>query len=203
VVGVRLVRWRWVVLAASVLLIAAGAAWRIEAMLYLPMFLLGVLMAASLPELLRVRERMPRAGAVVLTVLAPVLLVAPWLLGPSVDLGAVGRAVLETAAVIGAALMVFCAITVPFVQRALETPVLRWLGLISFSLYLVHEPVVIGFAFLLGDDLLPLAALLSVGVSVPLAWLFHRAIEVPSHRLARVVGSKLRARTSERAATTG
>lgn len=68
------------------------------------------------------------------------------------------------------------------------------LGTISFSLYLVHEPIVVSLAQLDRARVPWLAvAALAVPVSLVVAVVFHRWIEAPAHRLSRRVGSRARA----------
>jgi peptidoglycan/LPS O-acetylase OafA/YrhL len=81
--------------------------------------------------------------------------------------------------------------------RALNHPVLRFYGRISFSLYLLHPlaltviwnmPVVLGNTIAVGVPSAILAATLwvvSVAVITPLAWASHRWIELPAMRFGR------------------
>jgi peptidoglycan/LPS O-acetylase OafA/YrhL len=70
-----------------------------------------------------------------------------------------------------------------------------WLGLISYSLYLVHYPffrfcgaIWVGmFGTKPGNFLIPLV--FSV-LSIPVAYAFYSYIEAPSHRLARKIGGR-------------
>ena len=82
-------------------------------------------------------------------------------------------------------------------KRFLSTRVMQWVGLVSFSLYLVHEPVLISSAVFFGDDNLLLAAVVGVTVSLILAVAFYRWIEVPSHKLSRTVGALARANVEQ------
>jgi peptidoglycan/LPS O-acetylase OafA/YrhL len=73
----------------------------------------------------------------------------------------------------------------PF-ARALRRPSLVWLGRVSFSLYLVHLPLLLAATHLLRDQDVPeVAALMAVVLSLPVAALMCRWVEVPAHRLAR------------------
>lgn len=70
---------------------------------------------------------------------------------------------------------------------------LAWIGTFSYSLYLIHYPLFqwAGFAWQKSFASKPaslLVALAAVALVIPLAWLFHRLIELPSHRLARRLG---------------
>ena len=179
-------------LAAALVLAAAGAGAVLgrPALTYLPMFALGVLLAVHLRSLRELAERLPsRAWWPVVTVTV-LLLTSRW---TAVGLGADGRLADATTpvAVAGAGGAVLVAAFCPPVRAALESRPLRWLGLISFSLYLVHEPVVVAVAFLLGPGagwlVLPVAA----PIALPVAVVFFHVVEAPSHRLARRVGAAL------------
>jgi peptidoglycan/LPS O-acetylase OafA/YrhL len=72
---------------------------------------------------------------------------------------------------------------------------LVFLGRMSYSLYLVHLPLVIIFAAVLSKGL-P-TAVLSVIVGLLGSCLFYFAVEKPAHRLARRVAARQRLRTPE------
>ena len=85
----------------------------------------------------------------------------------------------------------------PILRRALATPVMRWLGKISFSLYLTHFPVlftVTAAIYVVIAAYLPFGASLAVGgltgiaVSLAIAALFERWIDRPAIALSRMVG---------------
>lgn len=67
------------------------------------------------------------------------------------------------------------------------------IGTFSYSLYLIHYPLfhLAGHAWQLHFGAKPASILISLAavlLVVPLAWVFHRCIEAPSHRLARSLG---------------
>jgi hypothetical protein len=71
------------------------------------------------------------------------------------------------------------------VSRGLSTPVPRWFGRISYSLYLWHWPVIVLGAALTASGLLTIKqALAAVAVSILLAWTSYRLIEQPPQRTA-------------------
>lgn len=86
---------------------------------------------------------------------------------------------------------------------ALSHPTTRWLGLVSYGLFLWHLPVFEGLYALTGapffrGGMLPLLAV-GVPVSLALAFLSYRLVEVPCSRLAaRLAAGKRRQRESER-----
>lgn len=78
-------------------------------------------------------------------------------------------------------------------DRPLRRPAVQWLGTRSFSLYLVHEPVVVAVGYLTGWTS-PAVLLLTVPVSLGLAEVVFRIVERPAHRLARRAGSMVERR---------
>jgi peptidoglycan/LPS O-acetylase OafA/YrhL len=113
------------------------------------------------------------------------LIVIGWLLRPLVPSGTVGAIVLAQLPVVGATGLVLSAIAVPTVRRALDRAPFQWLGRISFSLYLIHIPIIATLSFVLGDGNWFIVALLTIPLSLLSALAFHRAIERPAHGLAR------------------
>jgi peptidoglycan/LPS O-acetylase OafA/YrhL len=78
-----------------------------------------------------------------------------------------------------------------FLPRALAAPALLWLGRVSFSLYLVHMPVLAAAVHATHGWLSSWAALaIGVLVSLLVAAGFHAWVEAPAHRLSRRVGAR-------------
>lgn len=70
--------------------------------------------------------------------------------------------------------------------RFLELPSLRWLGGISYGLYLIHVPVISTLNQLGVFAAVPEAGfVLVLGLSLALAWLAHQVIELPAQRRAK------------------
>ncbi|HWX49442.1 MAG TPA: acyltransferase [Roseomonas sp.] len=85
--------------------------------------------------------------------------------------------------------------------QALRRPVLLWLGKVSFSLYLVHLPVLLALTHALrGQASSGIVALLAILLSLPIAAAMHALVERPAHRLARRLPAprtgRLQARTT-------
>jgi peptidoglycan/LPS O-acetylase OafA/YrhL len=68
------------------------------------------------------------------------------------------------------------------VARGLSLPPMRWVGRISYSLYLWHWPVLVLGAAAAGGRLSAAHALLGVALSVVLAWASYRFVEQPPQR---------------------
>lgn len=87
----------------------------------------------------------------------------------------------------GALLIIALAFGTPVSDRVLSTHnVLIWLGRVSYSLYLVHWPIIMTCVHLLRERL-PLIAILAIAVAMSLAAaeLMNRLIEQPSIALGR------------------
>ena len=190
VMAARALRRAWVFAAAlAVLCTVTGRLVDIEALVYLPVFFLGVLMAVRLSDLRSAVGAWPRLGRAALAAASLTLLIASWLARPIE--GTIGSDVLWGLAGLGAAGLVVVVIGSPTAERALSSAVPRWLGKISFSLYLVQAPLIGTIAYLLGDANWQLVTLLAVPGSLLLGWLFHLAVERPTHRLAKWAGRRL------------
>jgi len=119
-----------------------------------------------------------------------------WKLLPAPPLGLQGDPI-TLQIMIGVAFIFGGVALMPNLQRRLASPVLRWLGKISFSLYLLHLPfelTCVAACFTLLDSLLPYNAAVAVvsvagiGASFALAALFERWIDRPSIKLSRMIG---------------
>ncbi len=170
----------------------------------LVMFVAGHLAADGL----RHRAQRPRralAGSALLVagiLLCSVKTISPvaavWTLLPSPLLGLPGDAgVLQS---MTGALLVFAGLDwLPAAQRLLDSPAPRWLGKISFSLYLTHYPVLatgvaLGFNRL-GDSLpydirIAITGAAGLAVSLAIAVLFERWVDRPSIALSRTVANR-------------
>jgi peptidoglycan/LPS O-acetylase OafA/YrhL len=171
---------------------------------YMPAFLLGSLMAFEVDRLralgVQLAAPTPRNRAVKATLVAAcvVAMTSVWWLQPHSSVVEHGlRAVVAAGACIAVAL--------PLLLRSLrsflETPVMQWAGSRSFSLYLVHEPIVVAAAFALGGTAsVVLVAALAVPVALVAAEGFFRVAERPMHRWSRAFGQWVEARVSGGAA---
>ena len=177
----------WLPVAVLVGMVTAGVFLGSRALVHLPMFAIGVVIASRLPELTHRAASIRPRGWVLAGVGATVLVTSHWwLLALTTD-----SAVLRLGtplALLGATGYVLIVALCPQAQRWLETAPVQWLGMISFSLYLVHEPIVIALAFLLGPGSGPLLVALAVPVSLLAGWLFYRVVELPAHHASRRFG---------------
>ena len=94
----------------------------------------------------------------------------------------------------GAGLIVAATISGESISRALRHPVLTFLGDISYSLYLLHTLVLLTVVHLAGQEFPKSVTILAaLALTVPIAYLSYRFIEVPTIRLGRKLAEKIRA----------
>jgi peptidoglycan/LPS O-acetylase OafA/YrhL len=103
------------------------------------------------------------------------------------------HAVQELMVAVGSVLILGAALAPGTVEKLLLMRFPRYLGRLSFSLYLVHVPVILSLTILTHGALsLPLLILIVVPVSIVLADIFDRFVTAPSanlgHRLTRAHG---------------
>ena len=206
---IAMVRLRlWAPVSAAVLIVALVHSTHSShhSWLYLPMFGLGALMAQQIGALDRAGARlnaMPRWLQADLLMLATVMLTYRWLV--PLNHFAQDSQAFTTAALLvtlaGACAIVWIFASVDLGHRIGTNRVIAWLGKRSFSLYLVHEPIVVTTAFLLhGTTDAGLVLAIALPVSLLAAEIFGRLCEVPAHRLARYVGQVIPAFPERRAA---
>jgi peptidoglycan/LPS O-acetylase OafA/YrhL len=160
------------------------------ALTYLPMFMIAALMAAyfnAAQNLIRDVERLGPIAVAALWIAVLALYISDWLplhaasLSPAIPtLGATGLVALFAFSTSG--------------SRFESQSTVSWLGARSFSLYLVHGPIVVALAYALaGRGWLPWAVLLTAApLSLLVTDVFYRLIERPSHKFARSLGSMVR-----------
>jgi peptidoglycan/LPS O-acetylase OafA/YrhL len=166
---------------------------------FLSMFFLGTLMAVERDRLARIGQRIrmlkhSRAAWWGLTIFSLLLLNAYWTVGGLTN--DPKRLTYLTPWARGLSVVASCMIIFLAVEgtwcRQLEKPALQWLGKRTYSLYLVHEPLVVLAALLLGGRPSPVLTLLVVIPSaLVVTALFYAVIEGPSQRLSRAVGAKV------------
>jgi peptidoglycan/LPS O-acetylase OafA/YrhL len=107
---------------------------------------------------------------------------------------ALGRVGTDLAVFAASGLLIWLAQQPGALRRALQHPALTWLGTASFSLYLVHVPVLAALHHTLHARLpAPAIALMALAAALPAAWLFYLAVERPVQRLARAIGQATQA----------
>ncbi|WP_160664723.1 acyltransferase family protein [Pseudarthrobacter sp. ATCC 49987] len=203
-VGIAVVLRRWA--AATITLCtgfaAIGYLHQIEYLVYFSAFLAGALIAFTVIDRPRKAAKAGTSfrGQLVwfaVFVAGILLMCAYWMLFVGSVSDHPTLAFAKSLSIPGAVLIVLSAVFSRPVCRLLELPPVQWLGRISFSLYLVHVPILVLFSRMLGSDHWMRALLFAVPTTFVVAWLFSRIIEVPSHRLAKWTGSLMSGKVSE------
>ena len=167
------------------------AAWdfhRLYTLSYVIYFILGVLLAVHRSEVCAWLERAPLSTRALLWASVYLLFNARWLTPWASPFADIANGV-------GAVLLIAMVLTSPTAERFLTVRPALWLGAISYSLYLVHVPVLMAMVHVL-EGPLPLVAIL---VLVPLASLviaqaFHLLVEHPLTELGRLLGLRFSVR---------
>lgn len=165
----------------------------LSSLVFVPHFMLGVLMAREGPRLpARIAALSPRAR---LGLWAACYLLLNWRwLVPSHNF------LIDLMNGAGAALLIALVLASARAQAALAWPPVAWLGKVSFSLYLVHVPVMLA-ALHLAPPEAPIGAVLAVAVaaSLPLAWVVFHLAERPSIWAGRALSRRLAPASARRA----
>lgn len=159
----------------------------------------GVLPAA--PALRGLRARVPPrcageggapAGVPGLAAATGILLCGRWEAAGLPYRSALTEAAGSAATIVGAVLAVFLAMHWPGARDLLDRRITQWLGRRSFSLYLIHGPVLVSLAFLLPAALAPIVVLgLGPWLALVVAAVFYRLVEAPAHRASQAVGRRV------------
>ncbi|TFB96807.1 acyltransferase [Cryobacterium adonitolivorans] len=189
-------RRRWQLgLVAIVGLIVVGLNFGVSSLVFLPIFAIGIIIALRLDELsdgyaygIAARPRRTRLLVALLVLVALLLLGSTVVIRPYVDPSGFIAVASRVATIFGAGLLVAVIAVVWPARGWLTRALAQWLGKISFSLYLVHQPILATFGFAFGGTNWGMAALLGTISAFAVAYVFWRFIESPCHRLARVFG---------------
>jgi peptidoglycan/LPS O-acetylase OafA/YrhL len=151
---------------------------------YAYFFVLGILAVRYRTTLARLSGAGSRPIQVVLTTVALVLLNGQWNFGPGL---ASHPAIANLIAGLGAAMLVVLVSAADACKSPLRGAPLSWVGKVSFSLYLLHIPVLYAAVSLLGPLWGGLAAL---AIVFPIAGLSYTWVEAPAIALGRAYVAK-------------
>ncbi len=157
--------------------------------LQIPPFVLGVVLAFELEGLQHLAERWRKRSWLSLPLKSLLAVSCIYLL--TIDRWLAYTRATLTLVVFGACLAVIAAIVLVSWRKAFESKPMQWLGKRAFSLYLVHEPLVVALAFLVGASLSPwLFIIVAASASLGACSIFFRYIESPTHTFARAAGMR-------------
>jgi peptidoglycan/LPS O-acetylase OafA/YrhL len=155
-----------------------GAATLFDTLRYGIYFVAGILLALHLRPVLRM-----------FLALGSIPRLACWLLAIALLLSPLGT-YSDVPWALGAVLLIALAMSSTRARALLGRRPLRWLGRVSYSLYLVHVPILLAIVHFgsgtIGRGWLLTASLVSALIA---AELFNRAVEGPSQRLGRLIAA--------------
>lgn len=193
-VGVALLLRRRALTAALIALAVSllGRIAGLDALVYLPVFLVGSLIAVRLDDVRAWADRPRRRGYwPAFAVLSVLLLVGSWISRPLLPSGSLANAALWGLSATGAVGVLLVALGWQRWRRGLEGRTAQWLGRTSFSLYLVHAPILGTLTYVLRDERWWAVALVGIPLSLAAGWAFTELVESPSQRLAKKVGKRV------------
>ncbi|WP_223360018.1 acyltransferase family protein [Leifsonia sp. ZF2019] len=161
---------------------------------YLPAFFVGAVIAVRLEAVRNVADRInarwyrhPLWAA--LTVGSGLLLIAPWLFGPGIaELPELQHA-LKGLIPLAAAGLVVAVLGWKPLRAVFESRPFQFAGTISFSLYLVHVPILIFSTYLFADEPWYVALLFGIPLATAVAVAFTWLIEKRSHGWSKKAGA--------------
>jgi len=181
-IGACRLKRAWLLHIAGLLItIGLGDILEVDLLVFLPMFGLGVLMATHVEVLIAWAAKLRSSMWCGLLIVMLILLLSRWILPGIPAANALSAA--------GGVLLLFMFVGSKGTSKLGTTPALQWLGNLSFSLYLTHEPVVVSVALVTRSVEPLLVGLIAFPLSLALAVAFNALVERPSLRLASAVGA--------------
>lgn len=180
-------------IALQLLLVALGAFTNSAVLTYLPMFGIGAVLGLNWEKVVsffkfsRVNSSLAFGLNTALLLIAIVLICAHWILQPMIHWDHL-QSISVPAAIIGIVVLIGLSVVWKPLSRVFTSSIMTWLGAISFSLYLLHEPIVVFVAFVTNSSKIGLC--ISIVVSLVAAWLFYKFIEKPIHIKAQALLKK-------------
>ncbi len=178
-------RWRrlWhLKLALIIALAGVGAVLQVQWLIYLPIFAIGAVLGVERDRIRALAAPWPRLIWLPIAAAGLFLANAEWI-SPAKPVKGV-----EALITVGATLIVLVFLLTAPAKKLGDAAVVQWLGRISFSLYLVHLPIILAGVTLLRPVSLPLALAVSAVASFAVAALFYRYVELPAQRLSTAAG---------------
>jgi peptidoglycan/LPS O-acetylase OafA/YrhL len=194
VLAAILIRRSWIAFAlamAGCVALTIGDPNHADAAFYLPVFLMGTLLASRLEAIQEWSTRRGTGFWVTTLATSLFLLVASQVFSFAAPAHTFVGGLLWSLVGVGALGLILCAIGFAPLRNFLNRRVNQFLGRVSFSLYLIHVPIIATLAFVLGDAQWWLVGIIGLPLSLAAAAAFHRFVEVPSQRLARRIGESL------------
>jgi peptidoglycan/LPS O-acetylase OafA/YrhL len=192
VLAVRTARWWIWGIVVALVIIWVGYMTGNAAFQLLPVFYAGTLLAVRRDSLSAWAVRATRSWWMSIVwlaalILGGMLLVASWSAGTLFPASWYDPALAASA--LGAILIVAISFLWKPAIAVLTVAPVRWLGRVSFSLYLVHAPILIAVANFYGPGHPLKVLVVTLVLALIAAELFARFVEQPAHRLSKRIGA--------------
>jgi peptidoglycan/LPS O-acetylase OafA/YrhL len=156
---------------------------------FMPYFVFGILLSRHSENIRSLIHRVPDRMCIALMMVPIIILAIPH--GGYLSLR---RDALYD---IGMPMLIVLVLKAPSISALLNRAVPQWLGRISYSVYLIHTPVlVVMFHALIGRASLWFIVLSGIATTLATATLTHRFVEVPAMRIGRQFGRTARPTTA-------
>lgn len=171
-------------ISVQLLVISLGTFTNSAVLTYLPMFGIGAVIGINWDKLgkfflfIRSSKYSVFGLNTALLLVAVILICAHWILQPVIHSDNL-RSISIPVALIGIILLIGLSVHWKPLSQVFQSQIMIWLGAISFSLYLLHEPIVVFFAFASNSSITGIC--FSILVSLVASWLFYKFIEKPLH----------------------
>ena len=193
VLAAVLIRRSWMAFAlamAGCVALTIGHPNHANATFYLPIFLMGTLMASRLEAIQEWSKRRSRPFWIVVLAISLLFMIASRIFQFGASAYSLTGGLLWSVVGVGATGIILCAIGFEPLARFLNRRPNQFLGRISFSLYLIHVPIFATLAYALGDAQWWLVGIIGLPLSLAAATVFRRFVELPSLRLAHRLGAR-------------
>ena len=159
-------------------------------MFYIPAFLIGSLLAFYKDKL---PTHLNKTASIVVLTCALLILSTGYFVGGSADPG--GSNLLIAVETVGSVLLIWNIIVSECIAKFFRSYILQFFGKRSYSLYLVHEPIVVSLAYGFGLSSNPIILfIISLPICIIASDLFWRFIERPTVNLSRNLVSSISSR---------
>lgn len=172
-------------------LIFIGSFWGNPALMFLPMFGIGIQFASSwfhTPQVNTADRNVSPIFGFAMIIVSIILISARWW-SPAIFFNALPLGLATVTCVLGILLLIWVTTYWEASRKVFSSRIMVSLGTISFSLYLVHEPIVVGVAKITGGSIWGIV--ISVVLSLIVAILFYVLVEKKLHKRARKIAQNL------------
>lgn len=155
-----------------------------EALMYLPIFQIGVVLSTNWDRF-AAKQAISKYLESFLWIFIVVSITSSWWIPAPTLTQSQNRAITMPIVLIGIVILIWLSLQNSMLRNILNSNPLQFLGSISFSLYLTHEPILLALVTIRGGAGWPLA--LGLPLSIMVGWIFYKFIESRAHQASRQI----------------